>query len=850
MKKIVITGGLGYIGTELCRLYSGEARYKNIVVVDKDFSASKVKQLRRWGMNFKRCSILDKECIAEIVKDADTVIHLAGITDVAYTKTESMPEKDQLIKETGIVGTRNIIESISDNCKIIFPSTHVVFEGFNETKLGIHESENPCPVLSYAKGKAVSECDLASSGKSYVILRLASVYGYSDNDKMRINIMPNLFASKASQKDTIKLFSGGVQMKSLVPVLDVARCMKFMEGGDIDKEIFHVSLESMSVKDVAYICKEFVPDLNIVETDDEIPNLGYTISNAKLLETGFQFRYNIKECIKEMIENWSKQSINSALEYVDKGGKEYSDQRGRILNYELTEPINLIGLITSKKGTVRANHYHPIQEQKCLLMSGGYISVIKDLSCDGPIETKVIKPGDIAIIKPNVAHTMVFTRDSIFLNLVNGEREHENYGITHTIPYELVTPKMRDDLLANYNSRCISCLNDNLQRVVSFGYMPLANNLIDSTDGDVDTYPLEMNYCPDCSNCQLSYSVPPNKMFDHYLYLSSTSKKFVEHFEKAAKQYIQEFNLDEDSFVIDIGSNDGIALKPFKECGIKVLGVEPATNVAQIAINNGIPTVNSYLNKQTVEDIREENGLADLILASNVFAHSDDLSGLLIYISRLLSHSGTIIIEVQYLLSTLQDLTFDNIYHEHYNYWSVTALEDFVSLFGMTLYKVEYVDTHGGSIRAYIKLHSIVDESVQKFLDNEKECGLLDFSTYEQFGRKIYKIRENVRKNIEKLRTKYGKIAGYGAPAKATTALNFFDINLDYIIEDNYLKFDKIVPGVNIPIKNKEYAMNNLPDLVIVLAWNFYDSIVENNQQLIDSGVKFINIKDLYTEND
>jgi len=451
MKKIIITGGLGYIGTELCKLYSGETRYKNIIVTDKRFISERVKQLREWGFDFIQGDILDIDFIKKILKDADIVYHLAGVTDVAYTKSEES-DQSKTISKVGIEGSKIIIDSVPDTCKIMFPSTHVVYEGFKETRYGVTEVEPTCAELTYSKGKVQTEIDLSNSDKDYIILRLASVYGYS-TDTMRMGIMPNLFSKIASQNGTIKLFSGGVQLKSLVPLIDVARCFKFMaERDDINKEIFHLSKENMTVKEVAELCKEINPNLNLIKTDDEIPNLGYTISNKKLLETGFEFRYDLKQCLTEMITNWSKRDIRPELEYTVQGGKEYIDERGKISNYELTEPINLIGYIESKKGTVRANHYHPIQEQKCLLIKGKYISVIKDLSnSDSKVETKTIHAGDIAIIKPNVAHTMVFLEDSIFLNLVSGEREHENYGITHTIPYELVNENLRKELIEKYS---------------------------------------------------------------------------------------------------------------------------------------------------------------------------------------------------------------------------------------------------------------------------------------------------------------------------------------------------------------------------------------------------------------
>jgi len=853
MKKIVITGGLGYIGSELCKLYSGETRYKNIIVLDSRFISEKVKQLRDWGFQFYQTSILNKEKILEICKDADVVHHLAGITDVAYVKTQEIPEKDKEIIEGAIDGTLNILNSISNNCKIIFPSTHVVYEGFNETKLDIEEEVVPCPVLTYSKCKVQNENDIRNSNKKYIILRLGSVYGYS-GDTMRIGIMPNLFSKMASQNDSIKLFSGGVQYKSLVPLLDVARCFKFMEESKIENETFHLTKENKTVKEVAEICKKFKPNIELISTNDEIPNLGYTLSNKKLLNTGFKFLYNLENAIKDMIENWSEKNIKTELEYIINGGKEFIDARGKISNYELTEPINLIGYIESKAGTVRANHYHPIQEQKCLLIKGKYVSVIKDLAYpDSPIETRIINQGDIAVIKPNVAHTMVFLEDSIFLNLVRGEREHENYGITHTIPYTLVDEKFRNNILNNYSRKCRSCSNEKLKDVISLGLSPLANNLLNNKSEKAEMFPLEMKYCPNCHNCQLSYVVEPEKMFDNYLYVSSTAASFREHFENAASSYIKRFNLTSNDLVVDIGSNDGVALKPLMEKNIKVLGVEPAKNISEIANNKGINTLNAYFKSDVVDQIIKKYGQAKLVTASNVFAHSDELVNICNESFRLLKEDGSFIIEVQYLLDTINDLTFDNIYHEHVNYWSVTSINNFFKNLGFYVYDIEHINTHGGSIRVFVnKTGNNISKNVQTFLQKEAEFGINDINTYKEFKNQVEKVKENVINNFKKLKQKYNKICSYGSPAKATTSLNYFGIDnsyIEYTIEDNELKNNKIIPGVNIPIKNKEYCHNNLPDVIVVLAWNFYNEIIKNNQDLITKGVKFINIKDLYKIN-
>lgn len=450
--KIVITGALGYVGTELCQLYKNSQH--TVIAFDNRFLAERVKDLCDAGISFVCGSILDEKLVEEVLKDADVIYHLAGITDVAYTKFESNSEQDNRIKEVGIDGSKNVIKH-SGHAKIIFPSTHVVYEGLLETKLDIEEVEPPCPVLSYATGKYQTEKDLQSSGKNYIILRLGSVYGYS-TDSMRINIMPNLFSKIASQNGEIKLFAGGMQYKSLVGIGDVVSAMKFLAEFDVHKEIFHLSNENLTVKDVADICSLINPGINIISTSDQIPNLGYTLSNKKLLNTGFKFRQNIQSAIGEMINRWSTKDKKIFTEIVDVGGKEFIDERGRIVNYELTESINLVGYIESKAKTIRANHYHPKQEQKCLLIKGKYLSVTKDLgNPNAKLVTRMIKAGDLAIISPNVAHAMLFLEDSIFLNLVCGEREHQNYGITHTIPYQVIDDKLKEFLLSLYKNEQI-----------------------------------------------------------------------------------------------------------------------------------------------------------------------------------------------------------------------------------------------------------------------------------------------------------------------------------------------------------------------------------------------------------
>jgi len=849
MKKIVITGGLGYIGTELCKIYSGYSWNDNIIVIDNRFISERVNQLRNWNIEFVHGDILNKNLLRKYCHDADIIHHLAGVTNVPKTKSEINVDHDARIKGVAEIGTKNILDVINDNCKIIMPSTHVIYEGLDTVKKNLDEEEKAKPILSYGQSKYINENQLKESKKNYVILRLGSVYGYS-TDTARINIMANYFAKTTSQDGELKLFAGGRQIKSLVPLIDVARCFKFMEERkDISYQTFNLTKETRTVKEVAEICKKINPKVTLKETNDEIPNLGFSLSNKKILSTGFKFLYNLEKCMEEMIIKWSKQNLINDLEFVKNGENEYKDYRGKISNHELTEPINMIGLINSKKGTIRANHYHPQQEQKCLFTKGQIIEIYQDiLNPNSPKITQVVNEGQLSIIKPNVAHTMVFTKDTTFLNLVRGEREHKNYGITHTIKHLFVDEKEKKMLMECYKFDCRSCGNTNLKRVVSLGYQPLANNLLKKKEEKSELYPLEVNYCDNCHNCQLSVSIDPKKMFSNYLYTSSTSKVFRQHFVEAAKKYSKELKLiKKKSYIIDIGSNDGVGLKPFLDLGFKkVLGIEPAKNLAKLANKNKIKTFNGFLEKRNLKKIKKN---ADLILASNVFAHSDKLKEMAECMLSLLSKKGTIIIEVQYLMDTLKDFTFDNIYHEHYNYWSLTSLTNFFDELDAKIFKSERINTHGGSIRIYIKKDKKVkiDASVKKMLREEDKFGIKKYETYKKFGEKVYEIRENVLSNLKKLKSQNKKIIGFGAPAKATTALNFFGIkdDIDFIVEDNKLKHKKLIPGVKIPIKSKS-AIKNKNNILLVLAWNFYDSIKKNNSNLSD---KFVNIKNLETNN-
>ena len=847
MKKVVITGGLGYIGMELAKIYSGKSRYNDITVIDTNFFSERVSQLKRWNIKFKQIDILDIDALEKEINKADLIYHLAGITNVGTTKDDIDKIRDQEIKNVGISGTRNVIKFSSEKCKIIFPSTHVVFEGLNKTIKNIDENYELMPVLEYSKGKVQSEKDLMNSNKNYVVLRLGSVYGKSF-DSTRLNIMPNLFSKITSFDGEIKLFAGGNQLKSLVSVIDVARCMEFVgEDKTINKEIFNCVNENLTVNEVANICKKINKKIDIIHTKDMVPNKGYSLSNKKIKDRGFKFLYKLDNSIEEMIESWKDKQPLKVNESIDIGSDNFIDERGIISNYYFDDSINMIGYVESKKETMRGNHYHPIQTQKCLLIKGSYISITKDLSDkNSVIETRLVNEGDLSTIPPYVAHTMVFLEDSLFLNLVNGEREHQNYGITHTIPHKLVDEKLFNNLINNYVTKCRVC-EGGLNHYLSLGLSPLANNLNDKKNDSNDLYPLDLNFCNQCSNSQLSIVVPPEKMFDNYFYLSSTSKQFRDHFVDIANELKSDLKLKNTSVVVDIGSNDGIFLEPVKNLGINAIGVEPAKNVAKIANSKKLETIPEYFSNKTVNKITKKHGKVDVVTAFNVFAHGDGLKDILKNTEKLLKKNGEFIFEIQYLLRTLKDLTFDNIYHEHVNYWCLLSILNFFEDSQMKVYKVKEVDTHGGSLRVYAtkNKNKRLHKSVSQYIKIEKKHKLDKYSTYLEFAKKVYDTKKKSLEMINRIKSEEKKIIGYGAPAKATTILNYFGLNdedLSYTVDDNLLKQNKFIPGTGIQIKNINDVEPKDYDFVLVLAWNFYDLIRKNNKKLFSEST-FIKLK-------
>ena len=400
---------------------------------------------------------------------------------------------------------------------------------------------------------------------------------------------------------------------------------------------------------------------------------------------------------------------------------------------------------------------------------------------------------------------------------------------------------------ARVEARCRVCGTAAPGTVLSLGSSPLANGLLTErqTETGVPTYPLELTYCPACHACQLSCSVEPDEMFGHYPYVSSTTRTFREHFRAMASALRDRLELGPGSVVVDVGSNDGLLLRHFRDLGIDGVGVEPAANIVALAREAGIETFQGYFGPAIVDSILALKGPVDLVTANNVFAHTTQIDEFVDGVRRLLRPDGTFVLEVQYLLDTLRDLTFDNIYHEHVSYFSVLSLRELFRRRGMDLVDVAHVDSHGGSLRCFVRLPGIAAPSptVERFLAEERAFGLDDRSSYEAFANRVVEVRTRLRGCLEDIQDRGESLVGYGAPAKATTLLNYCGIGRDelaYVVDDNPLKQGLFIPGANVPIRGRQALVDSPPDHVLVLAWNFADEIIANQPELRERGTRFV----------
>jgi SAM-dependent methyltransferase len=397
-------------------------------------------------------------------------------------------------------------------------------------------------------------------------------------------------------------------------------------------------------------------------------------------------------------------------------------------------------------------------------------------------------------------------------------------------------------------STCRLCGSVLLTKVCTLTPTPPANAFvsIDQLGDEQITFPLELFFCENCKHLQLLDVVNPEELFRDYVYVSGTSVSFVKHFEEYANSCINDFGLSANDIVIDIGSNDGTLLKFFKDKKLHVLGIDPARAIAREASDKGIETWPQFFDETIVNKILVEKGQVSLVTANNMFAHADDLSGIVENIRSLLKPGGIFVFEVSYLGAVFENTLFDTIYHEHVAYHSVIPLVTFFDSKHMDFFAAERITSHGGSLRGMVQLKGGLrkaDGSVQALINYEQKIALNLSCTWIAYAAKINTLKTELVGLIDSLKKDGKTIAGFGAPAKATTLMHHFGLGpdtIDFISDDAPLKQGLYSPGLHIPILSTEAIYEKKPDYVILLAWNFAPQIMEDHQNYVNSGGRFI----------
>ncbi len=359
-------------------------------------------------------------------------------------------------------------------------------------------------------------------------------------------------------------------------------------------------------------------------------------------------------------------------------------------------------------------------------------------------------------------------------------------------------------------------------------------------------FPLDVNLCLACHFLQLGHVVSPRVLFQNYLYVSSTSPVFVAHFKDYARSVVRKLSLPKGSLVIDIGSNDGILLKPMKTLGMRVVGVEPAGSIARRATRDGIPTISQFFTPELARTIRARYGSASVISANNVFAHIDNLDDVLRGVDALLDARGALVIEAPYLVDFFEKNYFDLVYHEHLSYISIGPLLGLFQRFAMEVFDVEKTDVHGGSVRIWVQKRGgprAISPGVGRFLALEKKRKLDSVDTYTSFAQRVLQNKVALLELLTGLKQKDKDIAAYGAPAKGNTLLNYFGIGtdyLDFVVDDSPLKQGLFTPGRHIPVVGMDVLRNKPPAYLLILAWNFAAPIMKKLSWYKEGGGKFI----------
>jgi SAM-dependent methyltransferase len=392
---------------------------------------------------------------------------------------------------------------------------------------------------------------------------------------------------------------------------------------------------------------------------------------------------------------------------------------------------------------------------------------------------------------------------------------------------------------------CRSCGLNDLQLVLSLGRTPLANALLtrEQLSQPEPLYPLDLAFCPACTLVQIMETVPPAELFSEYLYFSSFSDTMLRHSQSLVTHLIAQRRLGPRSLVIEIASNDGYLLQYYQRVGVPVLGIEPAANIAREAVKRGVPTIVEFFGRELAGRLKTQGRRADVIHAHNVLAHVADLNGFVEGIKVLLKDDGVAVIEAPYVKDLIDQCEFDTIYHEHLCYYSLTALHHLFWRHRLFIQDIERIAIHGGSLRVTVGTHDTATPAVAQLLAEEADWGVGHFATYRDFGVRVEALKATLTAMLAGFKRRGDRIAAYGAAAKGSTLLNYFGIGLetlDFVVDRSPHKQGRFMPGVHIPIRAPERLLEEMPDEVLLLTWNFADEILEQQKAYRQLGGRFI----------
>lgn len=400
-------------------------------------------------------------------------------------------------------------------------------------------------------------------------------------------------------------------------------------------------------------------------------------------------------------------------------------------------------------------------------------------------------------------------------------------------------------------SDCRFCSSELKHSFVDLGMSPLANSYIapENLQKMEPFYPLHAFICDQCFLVQLKEFESPQSIFSDYAYFSSYSQSWLEHASNYVDMMVERFGFDTDSQIIEVASNDGYLLQYFKKKDIPVLGIEPAANVAKVAIEAGIPSITEFFGEQTATDVVASGKRADLLLGNNVLAHVPDLNDFVKGLKILLNKTGVITLEFPHLQRLIEHTQFDTIYHEHFSYFSCITIQKVFSAHGLVLFDVDELGTHGGSLRVYARhdddASKPVSSNVSRLIDKETAAGFADIDFYRSFESAVISTKQNLLEFLIQAKREGKSIVGYGAAAKGNTLLNYCGVRtdfIDYVVDRSPHKQDHYLPGTHIPIYSPERIKETKPDYLLILPWNIKKEVMEQMHYVRDWGCKFLTL--------